>query len=623
MRLYSGSSKEFIEDTTHNQITQRLKQAFFNYFRYYPSASEEHSWLNSLRAMSLVLIHAKLNKQGVILEYQLPLTSKRLDCLLTGVDEKSEDSAVIIELKQWDHTEPAVGENEVATVTGRRLRDVLHPSVQVGQYRQYLADAHTAFYDENAPINLSACSYLHNYIYKDADALLADKFDEIRTTNPIFSSNDTEQFVHYLEERIGHGNGMKLLKKIEGSEYRPSRKLLGHVSDMIHARSEYTLLDEQLVVYDTVQAEIKAAQKGKQKVAIVVKGGPGTGKSVIAINLMADLLREGFNAQYATGSRAFTETLRNIIGPRGAVQFKYFNSYMAAEENIIDVLVSDEAHRIRKSSNNRFTKADKRSNLPQIDELLHVARLPVFLIDDDQIVRPDEIGSSAYIKEHAESRGYRVIEFELDAQFRCNGSDGFINWIDNTLGVKRTANVIWDRHDEFDFRLIDTPEELDELIRKRSDDGFSARLMAGFCWPWSHPDTDGTLVNDIKIGRFERPWNARPEATRLAAGIPKASLWAYDPGGVDQVGCIYTAQGFEFDYAGVIFGKDLVYNPQASQWEAEKDNSYDSALKRSKDQALELLKNSYRVLLTRGMKGCYVYFEDEATRNYFKSRIER
>jgi DUF2075 family protein len=337
---------------------------------------------------------------------------------------------------------------------------------------------------------------------------------------------------------------------------------------------------------------------------------------------MADLLLSGFNAHYATGSKAFTETLRNIIGARGSVQFKYFNSYAGAQPDGIDVLIADESHRIRKTSNDRFTPAARRTNLEQIDELLRAAKVCVFLIDDIQVVRPNEIGSVEYIRNRAQAKGCAIHEYELEAQFRCSGSDAFVNWIDNTLGIRRTANVLWEGNDSFDFRIFDSPQALEDAIRRKVSENHTARMTAGFCWEWSKPLHDGNLVPDVEIGEYRRPWNAKPDASRLAPGIPKSSLWAYSSGGIDQIGCIYTAQGFEFDYVGVIFGKDLVYRFDQQEWVGDKQQSFDSVVRRSGEKFVDLVKNTYRVLLSRGMKGCYVHFMDKETERFFRSRVE-
>jgi hypothetical protein len=395
-----------------------------------------------------------------------------------------------------------------------------------------------------------------------------------------------------------------------------------HVSTAIRSRSPWILLDEQLVIFEKIRSTLHSGLFGRRKQIVIVRGGPGTGKSVLAINLMADLLREGRNAHYATGSKAFTETLWEIIGNRSRATFKYFNSYGRAEFNEVDVLICDESHRIRETSNGRFLKRELRSTKAQIRELLDAAKVAVFFIDDRQIVRPNEIGSTAHILHHAREIDAEISEYELEVQFRCAGSDGFVNWIDNTLGVRRTANVIWDGTDGFDFQIVGSPEELEGRIREKASAGFTARVAAGFCWPWSEPLPDGTLVDDVVIGNYRRPWDAKPGSRHLAPGIPPASLWATDPNGIDQIGCVYNIQGFELDYICVIWGRDLRYDLDRQSWIGDKTESADSVVKRSKEKFVDLVKNTYRVLLSRGIKGCYVHFMDRDTERFVRSRLE-
>ena len=625
MRLYAGMSDHFIEDTTRNQIAEKLREAFFFEFRYEPSMNEVKSWSNSLRAFAQVLTSAKLFDHGILLEYQIPLTSLRLDAMISGFDAEERPNAVVVELKQWDTTHPSDGPNEVLTYVGGRQREVLHPSVQAGRYRTFLSDIQTVFDEESEnAIALSACSYLHNYPFDKADPIFEPKFSAVMSEVPLFCMDDVPKMRDYLKSKLIAGKGAELLNRIEESEYRPTRKLMDHIATVIEDHSDYVLMDEQLIVYDKIVSLATDQFHSRNKATIIVKGGPGTGKSVIALNVMADLLRKGMNAQYATGSKAFTETLRDKIGARGSTQFKYFNSYMTADRDQVDVLICDEAHRIRVTSNNRFTPKPKRSKMPQVAEILQTGRITVFFIDDIQVVRPDEIGSVHFIREEATKLGHDIHEYELDVQFRCAGSEGFVNWIDNTLAIRKTPNIIWTGNENFDFQIFATPEELDKAIRAKASGNVTARMTAGFCWPWSDPLPDGTLVNDVAIGEYQRPWNARSDAGKLAPGIPKESLWATSPGGVDQVGCVYTAQGFEFDFVGVIVGRDLVYSFPDAGWVGVKEESFDRAVKRTKgiDDFMSLVKNTYRVLLTRGMKGCYVCFLDKGTEAFFRSRME-
>jgi hypothetical protein len=621
MRLYSGSTTQFIDDTVRNQIAEKLRTAFFEHFRYYPGQAEVGAWRNSLRAFSQVLDHGDLKDHGIIVEYQLPLTSKRLDCLVCGRDAVGSDQAVIVELKQWEKCTKSETDDTVVTWVGGAHREVLHPSVQVGQYAMYLQDFHSAFYEDH-PVGLGACSYLHNYTPVKDDFLYHQSFKQALKHWPVFNADDYLSITGFLQSRLGRGKGLEVLQRIERSKLRPSKNLMDHVAAVIKGKREYVLLDEQLVVYNRVLACAREGFHSRTRSVILVKGGPGTGKSVIAMNLLGDLLTKGYNAQYATGSRAFTETLRKIIGPRGSTQFKYFNSYGDAEANDVDVLVADEAHRIRENSFSRYTPKKDRSDRRQIDELMRVAKVGVFFIDDDQIVRPGEVGTSELIRKHAETAGSTLHEYVLEGQFRCAGSDAFVNWVNNTLGIHRTANVIWERKEEFDFRIFAGPEEVEAAIRGKVSKGATGRMTAGFCWPWSAPEDNGQLVEDVIVGRYRRPWNAKPEARRLAAGIPKAVHWAHDLNGINQVGCIYTAQGFEFDYVGVIFGKDLRYDLDTQEWKGYPEESHDSVVKKSKERFVDLVKNTYRVLLSRGMKGCYICFLDKDTERFFRSRIE-
>ncbi|MEX2563432.1 MAG: DUF2075 domain-containing protein [Nitriliruptoraceae bacterium] len=621
--LYWGTTSGFVETTKQNLIADRLRSAFFDSYGWNPPESEIRSWRNSLRALSNAIELGGFLDHGMLLEFQLPLTSKRLDAMITGHDRNGHPAAVIVELKQWsDDVQPSSVEDMVAVRYGKGLKETLHPSAQVGQYRQYLADAHEAFHDGN--VLLRACSYLHDFHHDDQSELLAPRHANLLGVYPLFAGDRVTELVEFLDNHLGDGRGLGVLRTVREGKYRPHKKLLDHTAAMIQGEPAYVLLDEQQEAFKSILAKVAETRDLGTKAVFVIRGGPGTGKSVIALNLVAELAANEYAVHHATGSAAFTNTVRKRVGPRASGMFKFFNSYLNAEDDVLDVLICDEAHRIRKHSWDRFRKKNAIDpDRPQIDELLSVARVCVFFIDDMQAVKRDEIGNSNDIERLAAEHGAEVHEHELQAQFRCGGSDGFVRWVESTLGIRRTANQLWTGDSNFDFDIVDSVEELDDLIRQRADEGHSARLVAGYCWPWSGPRSDGTLELDVRVDGWGRPWNARPDATGLAQGIPKSHFWASEPGGIDQVGCIYTAQGFEFDYAGVIFGNDLVYRPREG-WVGQKDLSYDGGLKRgtTDEDFTRLVKNTYRVLLSRGLKGCYVYFTDEKTRDFVESRID-
>lgn len=621
--LYSGTTSDFTELATQNAIGDRLRSAFFDFYGWNPSESEQRSWRNSLRALANSIRAGGFLDHGILLEFQLPLTSRRLDAMITGHDHEGRPAAVIVELKQWsEDVQPSTVEDLVQVRYGKRLKETLHPSAQVGQYRQYLADTHETFHDGN--VKLAACAYLHDFIHDDQSELLSPRHANVLGIYPLFAGDRLTDLIQFLDDRLGGGDGLGVMRQVREGKYRPHKKLMQHTAQMIQGEPTYVLLDEQQVVFKSILAKVAEAHDLGTKAAFIIRGGPGTGKSVIALNLVAELSANDYAVHHATGSASFTNTVRKIVGKRASSMFMFFNAYLNAEENTLDVLVCDEAHRIRKHSWNRYNKkkADD-PDRPQIDELLAVARVCVFFIDDMQAVKRDEIGNSDEIEALAEQIGAEVHEFELEAQFRCGGSDGFVKWTENTLGIRRTANALWGGDESFDFDIVDSPEELDAMIRSKHTDGHSARLVAGYSWRWSTKLDDGTLVNDVKVGDWSRPWNARPDSTHLASGIPKSHFWATEEGGLDQVGCIYTAQGFEFDFVGVIIGNDLVHRPREG-WIGRPENSYDSGLKRGTDieTFTELVKNTYRVLLSRGLKGCYVYFVDEQTRNFVESRMD-
>nr|WP_245941635.1 DUF2075 domain-containing protein [Vallicoccus soli] len=337
---------------------------------------------------------------------------------------------------------------------------------------------------------------------------------------------------------------------------------------------------------------------------------------MIALSLLGELARRGRTVLHATGSRSFTQTLRKVAGqraPRVQRMFKYFNSFMEAERNGLDVLILDEAHRIRETSVDRYTRAALRTGRPQVDELMAAARVPVFLLDEHQVVRPGELGTAEDIERYAAALGLTVHPVNLDAQFRCGGSEEYVQWVLRLLGLADGGPVPWQGDASFEVRVAETPEEMKAFLRERMQKGYGARMAAGYCWPWSDPRPDGSLVPDVRLGGWARPWNLKGD--RSVGGAPPAPLWATDPAGFDQVGCVYTAQGFEYDWSGVTLGPDLIWRDGrfVSDRAANKDPDFRNRAKVSDEDFDRLVRNVYKVLLTRGMMGTILYSSDPAT----------
>ncbi|WP_245642265.1 DNA/RNA helicase domain-containing protein [Nonomuraea candida] len=580
-----------------------------------PSPSEIKSWQNSLPVLARDLLDAGLGRVEMLVEYKLPLTSRRADVVLAGVHPRTgEDSYVVVELKQWSRAEPSESGEHLVIVDGMPGGEMLHPAEQVRRYCEYMCDFLGVL--SGKPNAVHGAAYLHNAMDLDIDGLSEQVRDE---RSRLFTKQRRGEFLRYLSERLSDKPGANAADRLLSSPVAPSKQLMAYASKEIREREQFTLLDEQQVAYELVMGAVDRARRADFKQVVVVTGGPGSGKSVIALSLLGELYRQGRSALHATGSQSFTQTMRRYPG-RGSTRiknlFKYFNSFTDAEQNGMDVLICDEAHRIRETSTNRFTPAAKRTGRSQLDELLSTARVPVFLLDQHQVVRPGELGTVAGIEDYARTKGYDVRFVSLDEQFRCGGSRKYEQWVLRLLGLADDGPMEWDGDDAFEVRLADSPQELEAFLRAKPG---TARMTAGYCWPWSEPRSDDTLVNDVVIGDWARPWNVKKD--RAVGDYPPSMLWASEPNGFGQVGCVYTAQGFEYDWNGVILGPDLtVQDGQLVTVRSEnKDPAFKSRKSVSDSDFDQLVRNVYKVLLTRGMRGTVIYAVNPALREYLAS----
>jgi len=586
-----------------------------------PSEGERRAWTASIPVLANDLVDAGLSKIEILLEYQLPLTSKRADAVLAGVHPRTgKPSFVVVELKQWSSAECFEGDPKLVRIAAYGDHPALHPLEQVSGYRDYMLDFLPALESEGESVH--GVAYLHNATKFAVDGLYElDQSEHLR----MFTGDRKNEFHEYLRSVLDPDiPGTAAADHLMGSAVAPSRQLLAVAADEVQRREQFVLLAEQKLAYELVLHSVEKARRGDHKSVVVVSGGPGSGKSVIALSLMGELARQGRTVLHATGSRSFTQTLRTVAGrgaPRVKALFKYFNSFMEAEPNSIDVLILDEAHRIRETSVNRYTKAHLRSGRPQIDELISTARVPVFLLDQNQVVRPGELGSIDEITSWATSKGLEVQLIQLDDQFRCGGSQSFIYWVERLLGLELGGPIGWEAEERFVLEAIDSPRSMEALLATKRDAGYGARMTAGYCWPWSDTRSDGSLIDDVVIGDWSRPWNLKGD--RSSGGAPASALWATDPAGFGQVGCVYTAQGFEYDWNGVIFGPDLVW--RTDRWvsvrSASKDPDFRSLKAVSDEEFDQLIRNVYKVLLTRGMQGTFIHSVDAETQEFLRSLV--
>jgi len=650
--LYNEPQSVFINDVERNFVSQKMRHTAEK-AGIHSAENEIASWENNAPHIARLLTQCGAKDSYVTFEFLVPFSRKRIDCMIYGKGEDNSENVIHIELKQWSNKTVGIAESDgnftadenanrqpddvifnVEAFTGHANRIVAHPSQQVKGYQGYLSNFIEVF--SNHEVSLTGLAYCYNYTKNDTknpSYLYDEKYAPLLSQYPTYAKDQFDELTKKLTGLLKNGAGLSIFNKVIDSPIRPSKKLLNEVSSMIEQgnTSAFSLLEDQIVARNIILDKIRPLLKKNgdfQKSVIIVKGGPGTGKTVIALHILAELSRHQLGVQYATKSKPLLEGVRHQIRPNARILFQNVTSYVpaSADENSVDVLLVDEAHRIQKSANNQYTKAENRTTLPQVDTIIRASKVTVFFIDDRQAIRGAEIGSAELIREAAKRWDAKVEECELTSQFRCNGSDNYMDWLEQVLYNKPITSSF--QPEDFDLKIFTDPQSMYEaLVEQNNKSGQTARLMAGFCWPWSTSVVDGDLVKDVQIGDFAMPWETsdRVPYTKLTKKYPKWFEWAYKPLGIEQVGCIYTAQGFEFDYAGVIIGGDLKYDPVSKQIITDKSACKDPVLRQNRQEATmtfdDYVRNIYRVLMSRGMKGCYIYAVDDNLSNYLNGLI--
>lgn len=585
----------------------------------HPSLAEQKSWKANAFEISSLLRRSAVNGTLVTFEYCLPQSSKRIDCMIYGTNAEGFGQVVHIEMKQWqNNTVQELDDDgnfeEVVAFTGGMYQIVSHPSQQVRGYNGYLCNFVDVF--STKEVGLNGVAYCYNYYRMDhGDAALFDpKYEALNKEFRTYAGDKSErsELAAELHKLLCNGDGLSIFNKVAASRIRPSKKLLEEAAGILDEGNidAFSLLEEQITAKNTIISKIRKLSKLATKSVILVKGGPGTGKTVIALHLVALLaqFKKALNFRYVTKSKPLLEGVKNRLRRGSPVKdlFAKPTAFLPADckENEYDVLLIDEAHRIANSANNQYTPANKRTDLTMLETFVRAGKICVFFIDDKQAVRSSEIGSEALIRDNAKKFGATVDEVSLVSQFRCNGSNNYLDWVEQIL-YNRPVTSVFDPK-EFDFRIFDDPNELyEEIVAKNKLPDTSARLTAGYCWPWTDHVVDGELAKDVRIGDFAMPWETHGNIARPPKGYVRWYEWAYRPEGIKQVGCIYTAQGFEFDYIGVILGPDIKYNAAAGRIEVDRTPIHDATLRRGGTDTY--VRNIYRVLMSRGMKGCFVY----------------
>lgn len=614
------SVREFCHGVKTNRVFSDLEQAFFEVHGRTVGWSEKASWSGSLPRLSGVLELAGLTDTvHIALEVPVPYYSNRIDAVLYGHDKNNNPALLLVELKQWSDAKTDLN-GKVSTQMGGRIVSTTHPSAQVDAYRRHLMNFIRACYNA-PPIRIACCAYAHNYRQRTG-ALFEPQFADVIERAPIFCAGDAELLASFIRAQIGNDHGSEIYDRIRIEGLSPSPNLIGIAAEMIRRQNVFTMLDEQIPAQRNIVRALTKSIKRRRKSIILIDGGPGTGKSVIALDAFGHALREEKSAFLVSGSAAFTHGVRRLLGPDLASLVRFTDSFWDQPENSIDVLVVDEAHRIRSKSQPRVPAA-QRPTIPQLEELVRAAKVTVLFMDTNQIIDPDECGDPDQVVALARKMGADFGYHRLHAQFRCDGSDEYLKWADELFDLNGSAEPrVIQCPKVFDFDVFDSPQILLSWVRlKNSMEPNSARIAAGWCWPWSDPESDGSLVNDIVIGDFAFPWELKNDK-RGKRGIPQAKYWAVDPAGVDQAGTVYSVQGFEFRHVGLIMGPDLVIRD--GKWRVNPRANFRKSLRgKSPDVASIYIRRIYRTLFTRPLRSLRVYSVDAETRMFLRSRIRR
>ncbi len=622
MLIYDSTKEDFIKSVLNDSIVDKIYDSYCAKIGR-THKSEIQSWNNSMQFMYKVLETNDIpNNCGVAIEFKIPFTNKRVDFIISGKSDEHKLSVIIIELKQWSEVYKVEGKDSIVkTILGKGLNETTHPSYQAWSYYNLLKDFNENIQKEQ--INLSPCAYLHNLDINKSPEINDKIYSYYLKKAPIFTKGDVLKLREFITSFIKYGDNKELLYKIESGKLKPSKFLQDTLVNLLNSNQEFILIDDQKIAYEQIYFSAIKSKSDTKKRVIIVKGGPGTGKSVIAINLLVNLTNNSLLAHYVSKNAAprnvYASKLKKTITKNHIDNlFKGSGSYYKVTKNLMDILIVDEAHRLNEKSG-----LFKNLGENQIKEIINASKCSVFFIDEDQKVNIHDIGSESEIIKFAKQFNAEVFIQTLESQFRCGGSNGYISWIDDVLDIKDTAN--FDGFDKkYEIKLFDDPNKLKkEIIDKNKIDNKS-RIVAGYCWNWINTAKNKTDVHDIIISEhnFSMSWN-----------LNNTDTWAIDKESVNEVGCIHTCQGLEFDYVGVIIGDDLRFEDGKIVTDFTKRAKTDQSLKginkiykEHPEIALKIadkiIKNTYRTLLTRGQKGCYIYCCDKDLREYFRKRIE-
>ncbi|MFJ1751891.1 DUF2075 domain-containing protein [Kitasatospora sp. NPDC088134] len=655
MLLLNLSAQDLLTLDSRRRMVPHLAERWRKFREHEASETERSAWAESLICLAEDLVAADRGNVQMVVECAVTVdedlkggSPRLVDVVLVGRHPVEDRPSVqLVELKRWStvtRVERAIADRIHVEGLAKPKK---HPALQLREYYQ-------AFTGKKGPfgpvdIECGGFAYLHNAT-EDSVRPLIDADAPMGAYARVYTGDRRQQLLADLQKHFAaDGGAFEAEKLLRGIGVR-NTPLLDAMMWSRGTDTVFTLRGRQKEAADQIlEAAAKVLPSPQQpalvpderRVVFLVTGGAGTGKSAIGLQIKAELEAAGRTVNYASGSKAFNAAMRMHVGV-GDREFKktftYFSNYVTTPEPPLDVLICDEAHRLRDRSTNQYWRAEKQGTRPQVDELLDASRLTVFFLDEGQVVRPKEVGTVDLIREAAERRGAQVVECGLREQFRCGGSDAYARWVRALLGVSDDVPEQWTPDGLMHVEVVDTPKALEDVIREEARVGASARMVAGYCWPWTKPlGAEKRLERDVRIGDWHRPWNA-DSGSFCADGVPPSSRWSVHEKGIGQIGCVYTAQGLEWDWCGVIMGDDMVRRDGRWVFRRGKETgksaegvkrvrvpgSFDPKVRAgsvSDEEFARLIRHAYHVLMTRASRAVVLYSTDEETRAYLKDLV--
>ncbi len=626
MIIYAETKRQFLEDVDLNRLERRLIDGFDRQTGGVPA--DRNVWADEYTRFSNALRRADVDDDmQVAIEYHISAAGRsRVDVLLAGNDGTN-DNGLVLELKSWSEAEKSdVPDLVWSPYGGGSLSQ--HPCVQARKYKGLILRFNADIAEKNVGIHSAA--YLFNLVRRRPEPLEDPRYRQIIDDTHLFLADDADALSRYIERYVRHRSRHDVLYLLEKGRLIPAPALIERVGSMLDGNEEFELLDTQNEAFQIIRHAIGAVATAAKRQVFIVHGGPGTGKSVIAVRLLAEVLKSKRLGFLVAPNKAFRDTLAEQLTKRhrdyredGAALFQSSWSFHTADflkDKTHEVLIVDEAHRLK-------DEAYQYKGESMVEDMVRAARISVFFLDETQRVQWIDSGSEERIREAAKKFKAKVHSpFTLTAQFRCGGSDGYLNWLDDVLQVRPTANFDNWADEQYEFQVFDDAQKMYAALKAKNAAN-KARLIAGYSWEWPTKgrQRDGHLRH-VQADGLSMPWNFMGEN------------WATSKDGINQVGCVHTCQGVEFDWLGVLIGPDLRYANGMVVGDPTRRAKTDSSLKGWKKALTEakgdaaataqvhakvqaIIKNTYKVLLSRGRKGCFVWCADPALRDYLRARL--